>query len=484
MFTRKDYEPLDNNTWSCSQVLAIVAAVSVSLGATVGLVTSSASQTNLASSGLTTAVRPTAQTTVRMPIHGRLSGNPIHHSDKALPHFQDTKPEDIQSVAIPSHNRGPSISALLLVPITLAGVVATLWHAVRKPVATPVDPLELVSTTPKAPVGCVYGGHRIDYAMMAISGKKVAVLGGAGGIGQPLALLLKGCDMVSHLSVYDLANFTPGVAVDLSHINTPCTVSGHKGAEELEAALEGADVVVIPAGVARKPGMTRDDLFNTNASIIASLAGACAKVCPKAILVLIANPVNSLVPVAAEVMKKAGVHDPRKVIGVTSLDVTRANTWVGEMNGENPREQNVVVVGGHAGTTILPLLSQVPGSDRWSDEQIKALTNRIQFGGEEVVKAKDGAGSATLSMAYSGAEFVRQILRAINGEQGIVECCYTENNVTEASFFATPTTLGPNGAESVTSLPELSAFEQEGLDSMLPDLKAQIAKGVEFAKSL
>eukprot|EP00667_Euglena_gracilis_P006287 EG_transcript_6336 len=227
------------------------------------------------------------------------------------------------------------------------------------------------------------------------------------------------------------------LAPDLSHCDTPTQVAGFRGAEQLPQALQGADVVVIPAGVPRKPGMTRDDLFATNATITQFLVQACAEHCPKAVLVLIANPVNSLVPVAAEVLKKAGVYDPRKLIGVTSLDVMRANTWVAEMMGCNPREVNVVVAGGHAGTTILPLLSQVRGL-HLTTEEVQALTYRIQFAGDEVVKAKDGAGSATLSMALAGARFVKRLLGAMQGQGGVLECCYTENRLTEAGFFAAP----------------------------------------------
>lgn len=83
---------------------------------------------------------------------------------------------------------------------------------------------------------------------------KVAVLGAAGGIGQPLALLLKTNPLVSHLSLYDIVH-TPGVAADLSHICSPAVVSGHMGHDQLEKCLSGSHVVVIPAGVPRKPGM-------------------------------------------------------------------------------------------------------------------------------------------------------------------------------------------------------------------------------------
>lgn len=308
---------------------------------------------------------------------------------------------------------------------------------------------------------------------------KVAVLGAAGGIGQPLSLLLKNCDLVTHLSLYDVAPVTPGVAADISHCNTPAKCTGH-GAADLDAALEGCDVVVIPAGVPRKPGMTRDDLFNTNAGIVQTLATACAKVCPKAMLAIIANPVNSTVPICAETFKKAGVYDPKRLFGVTTLDVCRANTFIAESQGSNPRDMNVTVIGGHAGTTILPLISQLEGV-KLEEEQLKAISHRIQFGGDEVVAAKAGAGSATLSMAYAGAAFTVQLLKAMGGEKNIVECCYTENSVTDAAFFATPTTLGPNGAEEAHGFGTLSAFEQANFDSMLPDLKAQIKKGIDFA---
>lgn len=92
-----------------------------------------------------------------------------------------------------------------------------------------------------------------------------------------------------------------------------------------------------------------------------------------------------------------GVYNPRKLFGVTTLDVVRANAFVAENQKFPVGSTNVTVIGGHAGTTILPLLSQVPGA-KFSTEDIEKLTHRIQFGGDEVVAAKDGAGSATLSM--------------------------------------------------------------------------------------
>jgi malate dehydrogenase len=254
-----------------------------------------------------------------------------------------------------------------------------------------------------------------------------------------------------------------------------------RGNEGLGEALTGADVVVIPAGVPRKPGMTRDDLFNTNASIVKTLVEGCADFCPDAVLAIISNPVNSTVPIAAEVLKKKGVYDPKKVCGVTTLDVIRANTFVAASQGWDPKDVDVTVIGGHAGITILPLFSQVPGFQA-SPEELEALTVRTQFGGDEVVKAKAGAGSATLSMAYAGYLFAENVLKAMKGGD-VTQCAFVESSLTEAPFFASPCKFGKNGVSEVLPYGELSAYEQAWFDKMMPELKKQIQKGVDFVNS-
>ncbi|MCP4490724.1 MAG: malate dehydrogenase [Gammaproteobacteria bacterium] len=310
---------------------------------------------------------------------------------------------------------------------------------------------------------------------------KVCVLGAAGGIGQPLSLLLKlQLPAGSELSLYDVAPFTPGVAVDLSHIPTDVAVSGFVG-DDVEDAMANADIVVIPAGVPRKPGMTRDDLFNMNAGIIKKLVGAGAKACPSACYAIVTNPVNSTVPIAAEVLKAAGVYDKRKMFGVTTLDVIRSNTFVAEMVGKSCNDVNVQVIGGHSGVTILPLLSSVDGVSL-SQDQIDSLTPRIQEAGTEVVEAKAGAGSATLSMAQAAARFTMSLVAAMNGE-AVEECCYVQTGDDSTSFHAQPVKLGKDGVDSVPALPALSDYEQKLLDEMADVLSGNIAKGIEFANS-
>lgn len=329
---------------------------------------------------------------------------------------------------------------------------------------------------------------------------KAVVLGAAGGIGQPLSLLLKANPAVTELALYDIVN-APGVAVDLSHIATPAKVEGYLPPDDgLEKALTGANVIVIPAGIPRKPGMTRDDLFKINAGIVRDLAKAIATTAPKAFVLVISNPVNSTVPIVAEVFKKKGVFDPKRIFGVTTLDVVRASTFVSEILGDRSLSLSVSVpvVGGHSGVTIVPLLSQSshPLPSSLDASTIDGLINRIQFGGDEVVKAKDGAGSATLSMAYAGAEFAGKVIRAIKGEKGIIAPTFVnlasdktggdalkKELGTELEYFSAPVELGINGVAKISGLGKINNAEKALVQAALPELAINIEKGVAFVEA-
>lgn len=315
---------------------------------------------------------------------------------------------------------------------------------------------------------------------------KVAVLGAAGGIGQPLSMLMKMSPYVSELSLYDVAN-TPGVAADLSHIATGAEVRGYLGADQLGAALSGVQLAIIPAGVPRKPGMTRDDLFNINAGIVRTLCEGIARHCPNAWVAIISNPVNSTVPIAAEVFKAAGTFDPTKLFGVTTLDVVRAEAFIAEIIGVDPAGVSVPVIGGHAGVTILPLLSQasppLPASFMSDEAAVKKLMRRIQDAGTEVVQAKAGTGSATLSMAYAAARFADSCLRALAGEGPVSEYAYVASSLMgpDLPFFSSQLRIGRAGVEAFLPLPLMNALEQANLAALRGELRESVAKGVEFA---
>merc|ERR1711907_756129 len=321
---------------------------------------------------------------------------------------------------------------------------------------------------------------------------KVCVVGGAGGIGQPLSMLLSMDPAVSHVAVFDLIG-APGVAADLSHINSPAKVTGHgmtltefkgdadgKGeiedkdahqAKAFDEALQGCDVVVIPAGVPRKPGMTRQDLFEVNAKLNQNFAVAVAKNCPKAFVAIISNPVNSTVPIFAEQMKKEGCYDPKRIFGVTTLDIVRANTFVAEAAGLDVSETNIPVIGGHAGASILPLLSRSTPEckSKLSQEQVEALTHRIQNGGTEDVLAK------------AGADFALALVRAKQGKTGEVVCTYVESDVAPGcQWFSTECVLGPEGIVENLGIGELDEYETQKLAEAIEELKPSIKEGVDF----
>ncbi|KAF4705938.1 Vacuolar protein sorting-associated protein 33B [Perkinsus olseni] len=309
---------------------------------------------------------------------------------------------------------------------------------------------------------------------------KVCLLGASGGIGQPLALLLKMNPAIKELALYDIKQAaTPckGVAADISHIDSNAKVTGYAGEEEIGEALRDAKLVIMTAGVPRKPGMTRDDLFDINAKIVMGLSKSCAEHAPKATLCVVSNPVNSTVPIAAETLKKAGVFDWRRLVGVTTLDSVRANTFFSNKINFAVDKVEVPVIGGHAGETIMPVFSHAFPPHKLDAATVKQLDERIQNAGTEVVEAKQGAGSATLSMAYAAAVFVEKIV------QGQTAYAFVKKPVGGLEYFAAKCKFG-NDCEvaKVEGLPELNEYEKERLQAVEKKLEEDIQRGVDFAK--
>jgi len=325
---------------------------------------------------------------------------------------------------------------------------------------------------------------------------KFALLGAAGGIGQSLSLLLKlQLPAGSELALYDVVPVTPGVAVDVSHIPTAVKVTGYcaeweKDPEtgkpikivrsDIDKALTGADLVIITAGVARKPGMTRQDLLKVNAGIVGGLAKDCAKYCPQASIAVVTNPVNTTVPLVARVLKAQGTFNAKKLFGVTMLDTQRAETFVAQEFGYDPKKLNISVVGGHSETTILPLFSQM-NDGRISEDAMEALRKHVRDGGSEVVAAKAGAGSATLSMANAAARFVGVVVRGMMGDPTAIANAFVENAQCGLPFFAQPVRFGKNGIEDFLPLGSMSEAEKKTLDELLPDLKKSIDAANDLA---
>ncbi|XP_068146875.1 uncharacterized protein [Drosophila tropicalis] len=323
---------------------------------------------------------------------------------------------------------------------------------------------------------------RFTWRYMVARTFKVAIVGAGGGIGQPLSLLLRQSPGITELALHDLHG-TKGLAADHSHICTRCQVSGYEGEGELETAVSKSDVVVVAAGMPRLPGMERDHLMAANGNVAIKVTNAISVACPHALVAFITNPINMIVPAAAEILKAAGTFSPERLFGITTLDVVRSKTFIAEHMQISPDTVNIPVIGGHAGKTILPLISQCQPHFKGNASDIEKLTCRIQEAGTEVVKAKAGKGSATLSMAFAGAKFVDSLLRALNGEEGLVECAYVASDLTDAPFFASPVELGKQGIKRYLDLPNLSESEKHALKKLLPVLQQNAIEGQLFARN-
>merc|ERR1712014_16489 len=162
----------------------------------------------------------------------------------------------------------------------------------------------------------------------------------------------------------------------------------------------------------------------------------------------------------------------------------RANTLVGDLLDKHPRDVSVPVIGGHAGVTIMPVFSQdriAATVDASKMFPVTQLDKRTQDAGTEVVNAKGGKGSATLSMAYAGARFASSVLSGLAGEP-TVEASYLMSNVTDLPYFTSKVRFGVKGVEEVLPVGKLNDYEQKRLDEAKAQLKSEIESGLNYAK--
>jgi len=343
-------------------------------------------------------------------------------------------------------------------------------------------------------MGSCLGGLAGPVPRTPKKGFKVCVCGAAGASGQPLCLLMALDPRVWELSVYDLTiAMTPaqGIGADLGHIERKCKVTAHcldttqKPVDHLRDCLTGCDLVLVPVGVPSK-GRARSDLLTVNANITRTIVEACAKFCPRAVVGLIVNPMTSIVPAMAKLYELWGL-DPRRICGVTTLDVVRANKFVHEATGCPIEKVGVPVVGGFSGMmrseSAVPLFSQDAAARGLSHEQREQLIGRLHDASEEVSAAKNGKGVATLSAAYASGRFGQAVLAGLSGER-TTETAFVKTGgdvYQDFEFFATKVTFGPNGVERVHPIGPITDDEKKRLDLVAATLREEIDEGVRYA---
>jgi len=291
--------------------------------------------------------------------------------------------------------------------------------------------------------------------------KKVTVVG-AGNVGATAAQRLaeKGlCDVV----LVDIVEGVPqGKALDLMEA---APVEKHDGKVTGTNSYEvtaGSDIVIITAGIPRKPGMSRDDLIGTNAGIVKSVTEQIAKYSPEAILIIVSNPLDAMCHVAYE----ASGFPKNRVIGMAGvLDSARFRTFISMELNVSVENIHAFVLGGH-GDTMVPLprystVAGVPITELMPPDRIEALVSRTANGGAEIVGLLK-TGSAFYAPASSAVEMAESILK---DRKKILPCAaYLEGEYGyHELFIGVPVKLGAKGVEEIIQI-KLTDAEKAALD--------------------
>lgn len=303
--------------------------------------------------------------------------------------------------------------------------------------------------------------------------KKITVVG-AGHVGAHCALWAATKEL-GDIVLVDIAEGLPqGVGLDLAETGPvedfDSIIKGTNGYEE----TAGSDVVIITAGLARKPGMSRDDLLNTNAKIIKGITEQVVKYSPDTIIIMVTNPLDAMVYVAKEVSG----FGKNRVVGMAGvLDSARMRTFIAMELGVSVKDVTAFVLGGH-GDTMVPLprystVAGIPVTELLPADKIEAINNRTRKGGGEIV-ALLKTGSAYYAPSASAVEMAEAIIK---DKKRILPCAaYLEGEYgIDGYYMGVPVLLGKNGVEKVIEI-KLTDEEKEALNRSLDDVKRNVEK--------
>jgi malate dehydrogenase len=301
----------------------------------------------------------------------------------------------------------------------------------------------------------------------------VSILG-AGNVGASTAQLIAR-DGIADIVLFDIAEGVPqGKALDIAEAcplwNSSVSVTGTNSFRE----TEGSDLIVLTAGFPRKPGMSRDDLLIANANVVKQVVAESAKLSPRAVLIVVTNPMD----VMAQLAWKVSGFDHRRVIGMGGvLDSSRFRTFLSLELGVSPADVEALVMGGH-GDQMVPMprfttVKGVPITDMLPSEKIASLIKRTRQGGAEIV-AFLKTGSAYYAPAAATCEMIRAILL---DEKRVLPCAvylqgeYGIQNV----YVGAPVVLGKTGVEKVVEL-KLNVEERADFDRSVSSVTSLLEK--------
>ena len=314
---------------------------------------------------------------------------------------------------------------------------------------------------------------------MGTGRRKITVVG-AGMTGAATAFLLAQKELgdVVLIDVPELENPTAGKALDLLQAGPVLGFDSRIIGASGYGAATGSDVVIITAGVARKPGMSRDDLVHTNARIVRAVCENIRQACPGSCVIVLSNPVDAMTLVAYQTLG----FPKNRVLGQSGvLDAARFNAFIARELNVSAEDVQSIVLGGH-GDDMVPLVRYataggVPVSQLLPPERIEAVVQRTRYGGGEIVRLL-GSGSAYHAPAASLVRMAEAILKdkkRILPAIALLEGEYGYSGL----FMGVPVVLGAGGIERIIEL-ELTEEEKAALDRSAASVRrvSQVAAGI------
>ncbi len=300
--------------------------------------------------------------------------------------------------------------------------------------------------------------------------KKITVIG-AGNVGASVAAYASAQELGDVVLVDIVEGMTQGKALDMFEttpvLGVDTKVIGYNTYEE----SKDSDLIIITAGIARRPGMSRDDLLATNVKIVSDVARRAAAHSPNAIMIIVSNPLDAMVYTA---WKKSG-FEPRRVMGMAGvLDAARFRSFLAEEIGVSVEDIQAIVLGGH-GDTMVPLLSNcsvggVPITKLVAPDRLAEIVDRTRNGGAEIVKLLK-TGSAFYAPAASAVQMAKSVL--LDKKRLLPVAAYLDGEFGEKGVFVgVPAILGARGVERVVEL------------DLSPEEKAGFSRSVEAVRGL
>ncbi|XP_078032515.1 malate dehydrogenase, mitochondrial [Augochlora pura] len=323
--------------------------------------------------------------------------------------------------------------------------------------------------------------HPVQFRSFSSKSMKVAILGATSKTGSYLSLFLKRSSWIDELAIYD-NTCTYGLAWDLNYIDTKCKVSTCSSSEAcLRRTLEGTKIVMIVADRVIRKDTGLDEVLRRNADILSDLLPSVIKYCPQAMVAVAMYPINSLIPLAMEMYKRAGVHEYNRLFGVISLDCLRANSLLAEVVGVEPECVSIPMIGGSCSKTCVPIFSRAKPCNMISQAEARRLTRAVRSIDEEISK-RDAKGTASIATAFGAARFCMSLCKALRHQRGVVEHAYVRScAIPEIQYFASPLELGPDGIQRHLGVPPLNDYECNLLKAAIPALKSAILLGEGLA---